>query len=189
MKIINKKFFEENTVTVAKNLLGKYIVFGKLVGRIVETEAYLNNDEASHSFNRKTERNAPMFGPPGYSYVYFTYGMHYCFNVVTNKKGIGEAVLIRAVEPIRGIKKMMLNRKTKDIKNLCNGPAKFTEAFGINKSHNNINLLKKESPIKLMFLKKDEKPEIVQTTRIGIKKAKDHPLRFYIKDSEFVSRK
>ncbi len=188
MKSVPSSFFRRSTIEIARNLLGKYIVLGELAGKIVETEAYLKDDSASHSFKGKTKRNLPMFGPPGYSYVYFTYGMHYCFNVVTNKKGIGEAVLIRAVEPISGIEKMKSARKISDIKNLCNGPAKFTKAFGIDISHNNINLLNKNSKIRLLFPVKEEKLKIAQTTRIGIKKSQKLPYRFYIKNNDFVSR-
>ena len=189
MKPLTKTFFEKPTCEVAKNLLGCYISFNGMLGKIVETESYLFDDPASHSFCGKTPRNSPMFEQAGKSYVYFTYGMYHCFNITTAKKEIGEAVLIRSVEPIKGIEKMKQNRKTDVVKNLTNGPAKFTTAFGITKSQNNINILTKTSPIKLYQPNKKEKFEIIQTTRIGIKKGTALPHRFYIKDNPFVSKK
>lgn len=186
MKPLPKTFFEKNTITVAKNLLGKYLIHKNLIGKIVETEAYLQDDPASHSFKGKTKRNLPMFDNPGTSYVYLTYGMYYCFNIVSNKKGIGEAVLIRALEPISGVNIMKKNRRKQD--NLCNGPAKLTIAMGINKKHNGINLLSPNSPIKILQGKK-EKFNIIETTRIGISKGKNLRYRFYIENSKFVSKK
>ncbi len=185
--ILKKSFFNKPTITVAKNLLGKFLVHKSLVGKIVETEAYLKDDPASHAFKGKTERNKSVFGRPGISYVYFTYGMHYCFNVVTNK-GFGEAILIRALEPIEGIEIMKKNRKTSDVKNLCSGPAKLTIALGITRKEDSIDLIDKKSSLKLMQGKK-ESFKIVATKRIGISQAKEKQYRFYIKDSEWVSKK
>jgi DNA-3-methyladenine glycosylase len=192
LKEVDKKFFEKSTIQVAKGLLGKYLVkeIGRnlIVGRIVETEAYLKDDPASHSYKGKTRRNAQMFNIPGMSYVYFTYGMYHCLNLVTNKKDVGEAVLIRAVEPISGICFMKRHRKKKDEKNLTNGPAKVCQAFNITKEDNAINMKSKFSPIRIMKGEKD-KFSIVSTTRIGISKGKEKPHRFYIKDNRFISKK
>lgn len=185
--ILKKSFFNKPTIKVAKNLLGKFLVHKNLVGKIVETEAYLKNDPASHAFKGKTERNKSVFGRPGISYVYFTYGMHYCFNVVTNK-GFGEAILIRALEPVEGVEIMKKNRKMNEIKNLCSGPAKLTIALGIIRKEDGVDLTNKNSSLKLMQGKK-EKFKIVATQRVGISQAKEKPYRFYIKGSEFVSRK
>jgi len=185
MNPLSKSFFEKNTIRIAKNLLGKYIKHKNMIGKIVETEAYLHDDPASHSFNGKTKRNTPMFDKPGTAYVYFTYGMYHCFNIVTNKKNIGEAVLIRALEPIKGIKQMQKNRGRDD--NLCNGPAKLVIAIGITKKHNGVDLLNKNSSIKIFDNK--ENFEIVQTKRIGISKGKSLPHRFYVKNSKWVSMK
>ena len=144
-KIIQQDFYLQPTLKVARELLGK-ILYRKLEngeilsGKIVETEAYLKNDSACHASRGKTERNKIMFGPAGHAYVYFTYGMHYCFNVVTQLEGIPEAVLIRAVEPLEGIETMERNRKTTKFKNLTNGPAKLTQAFGIDKELNGVDL-------------------------------------------------
>jgi len=183
--LINKK-----TIEVAKSLLGKHIVHktkeGTSIGKIVETEAYLSDDPASHSSRGKTKRNEKMFGPPGKAYVYIIYGMYNCFNVVTQPEGKGEAVLIRALEPISGIELMKKRRKTDKIKNLCSGPGKLTTALGITKDHNGADLIK--SSLKIISPKNKEKFDIILTSRIGITKGADLKLRFYIKDSEFVSR-
>ncbi|MSR85848.1 DNA-3-methyladenine glycosylase [Candidatus Woesearchaeota archaeon] len=183
------KIFLQDTKSIAKSLLGMYLVHespeGKTVGKIVETEAYLWNDPAAHSFSGKTERNAPMFGKPGTTYVYFTYGMHFCFNVVTAKEGIGEAVLIRALEPIEGIGLMKLRRRVEELHQLCNGPAKLVQAMGIQKEYNTHFLLDKP----LYLQERKEKIKIVSTTRIGISKATKKKWRFYIKDNPFISKK
>jgi len=187
---MHNDFFDKDTITIAQSLLGLYLIHespeGKTVGKIVETEAYLFNDPAAHSYRGKTPRNAPMFEKAGTSYVYFTYGMHYCFNIVTEKEGIGEAVLIRALEPIEGIELMKQRRKQEDISQLCNGPAKLVQAMGITKDHNNISL--QEKPLYIEERKK-EKFSIAKKPRIGISLAKSKPFRFYIKGNPFVSRK
>ncbi|MDP3727967.1 MAG: DNA-3-methyladenine glycosylase [bacterium] len=183
-----QKLFKKDTKDFAQELLGMYLIHespeGKTIGKIVETEAYLWNDPAAHSFRGKTMRNSPMFGKPGTAYVYFTYGMHYCFNVVTANVGIGEAVLIRALEPIEGIELMKKRRKREDLYNLCNGPAKLVQAMGISKEHNTHFLLHK--PLYLEERKK-EMFSIVKKTRIGISLAKNKLFRFYIKGNDFVS--
>ncbi len=192
MKKLPRSFYSRKTITVAKELLGKIIVrrIGKtlLSGIIVETEAYLFDDPASHSFRGMTERNKVMFGEPGHLYVYFTYGMHYCANVVTNKIGIGEAVLIRAVEPVEGIRKMTALRSTRrpvPPEQLTNGPAKFAQAFGLSKEHSGVDLT-----IGDIFLAEGEpipRAGIVTTTRIGISSAKEELRRFYRKGNPWVS--
>lgn len=187
--VLPQKFYERDTVTVAKELLGTFLVAdlpeGKTVGRIMETEAYLNSgDPASHSFRGKTKRNSVMFGPPGHAYVYFIYGMYYCVNAVTAKEGIGEAVLIRALEPVEGIKLMEKRRGVTDIYNLCSGPGKLTMAMGITKGLNRIGLFGPE----VYILSSDSYPgyqapknnEIKVSPRIGISKGTEHPLRFCI---------
>ncbi|APD50816.1 DNA-3-methyladenine glycosylase [Francisella hispaniensis] len=182
------------TIDVANKLLGHFLVSKYdnklLIGKIVETEAYLYNDPACHSYNNRTKRNSMMYAQAGTSYVYFTYGMHYCFNVVTADVGVGEAVLIRALEPIAGIEQMQFNRSKTKLIDLCSGPAKLTQSLNITLNDNGINLLDKDSPIHLRYnndLINDV--DIIQTQRIGISKAKDMPYRFYIKDNIFVSKK
>ncbi len=188
MKKLTKEFLQQPTIEIAKQLLGAYLIHetkdGKIIGKIVETEAYLKDDPASHSFRGKTKRNAIMFDSPGKAYVYFTYGMYHCFNIVTNKKDIGEAVLIRAIEPIEGLEIIKKNRK-KD-SNLCNGPARLTMAFNITKEHNGTDLI--NGNLRIMLPKKPENFEIIQTTRIGITQGSNFKYRFYIKNNPHVSK-
>ncbi len=193
-----RSFYLDSTIQVAKKLLGKYFVrrLGKniLIGKIVETEAYLRNDPASHSYNGRTERNDVMFWEGGYLYVYFTYGMHFCANVVTGKKGKGEAALIRSIEPISGIEEMAKNRfpNVKSINlhkliNLTNGPAKFCQAFGIARKENGIDLL--GNKIFIVDLNSDNcKIQYSSSPRIGIRNGKEKKWRFFIKGNLWVSK-
>lgn len=180
-----------DAVEVAKELLGCHIVREvdgqELICKIVETEAYHQSDAASHSYQGQTPRTEVMFGPPGHSYVYFTYGMHHCMNVVTGPEGEGSAVLIRAVEPVKGIEQMRQNRPDKPDHDLTNGPAKLCYALNINKSLNKHDLSKK--PLQLRAGEKIDPKNIVTATRIGISESKEKPWRFYIKDNPFVSKK
>jgi DNA-3-methyladenine glycosylase len=187
MKILPREFFDRDAVSVAREMLGKFVVVGNKVGRIVETEAYHEGDPASHSFSGKGFRNAVMFGGPGRAYVYFTYGMYHCFNVVCGGEGRGEAVLIRAVEPVEGVDEMKENRGLSEVKNLCSGPAKFCIAFGIDKGFNGKDLCSGEG---IGIYEGDEVDfDVVETTRIGISKGVELPYRFYVKGNKFVSRK
>lgn len=155
--------------------------------RIVETEAYDQTDVASHSFNGETPRTSVMFGEPGHLYVYFTYGMHYCCNVVTGPKGHGAAVLIRAVEPLNGEEVMQELRGNKPGVEVTNGPAKTCQALSIDKALNGHHLSHSPLVLKPGTLAPDE--SVIQTTRIGISKGVDLPWRFYIKDNPYVSKK
>lgn len=176
---------------VAPRLLGCEIVReldGHILrARIVETEAYDQTDAASHSYRGQTPRTDVMFGSAGHLYVYFTYGMHFCCNVVAGGEGHGAAVLIRAVEPLEGQEIMSQNRRGITGENITNGPAKFCQAFQIDKRFNGHNLRK--APIKLLIKPPLPQQKVVQTTRIGISQAADVPWRFYEKDNSFVSRK
>jgi DNA-3-methyladenine glycosylase len=187
----NFSFLDTDVISAASRLLGcelERIIDGHTVRvRIVETEAYHQEDAASHSFKGKTARNAIMFGPSGRLYVYFTYGMHYCCNVVVGEEGTGAAVLIRAVEPIKGIELLHQYRKATNDHDLTNGPAKLCQALVINKQLNDHDLSVK--PFRLIECPALSSSQIVQTTRIGISKAKNEPWRFYIKDNPYVSRK
>lgn len=197
-KKLPKEFYQQDPVILAPQLLGKILVrkIGKkyLTGKIVEVEAYRGeDDQAAHTYNGKTKRNEVMFSEGGYLYVYFTYGMHFCSNIVCGNKDEGAAVLIRALEPIDGIETMINNRyAVKDVSskqktNLTNGPAKLCEALGIKREENGLDLT--QEPIFLIDCEKIPKKNIVATTRIGIKKSIDLPWRFYIKDNLYVSRK
>lgn len=174
----------------ARRLLGSLVIRDvdgkKLIGRIIETEAYDQTDAASHSYKGRTPRTDVMFGPPGHLYVYFTYGMHYCCNVVTGPEGTGSAVLIRALEPIDGMDIMEENRRGRGGLDLTNGPAKLCQAYGIDKTWNGHDL--REPPLQLVLGEPLPPEDIIQTTRIGIKQAKDVPWRFYIKDNPYVSK-
>ncbi|MDB5177943.1 MAG: DNA-3-methyladenine glycosylase [Candidatus Saccharibacteria bacterium] len=184
-------FLADNAEAVAPKLLGcileRTLGDTKLRARIVETEAYDQTDVASHSYNGETPRTSVMFGEPGYLYVYFTYGMHYCCNIVTGKKGSGAAVLIRAVEPLDGEVVMGELRDGKSGVDLTNGPAKACQALSIDKALNGHNL--STSPLILLPGSLSSVEEIVQTTRIGLSKGTDIPWRFYIRDNPYVSRR
>jgi DNA-3-methyladenine glycosylase len=162
---------------------------GTVKARIVETEAYHQEDPASHSYRGLTQRTAPMFEAGGRLYVYFTYGMHYCLNIVVGSKGVGEGVLIRAAEPLAGIGIFRQNRKITDINNLTNGPGKLTQALGISDTGLSGKILNKSS----IWLEPPADPinpaNIVAAPRIGIKHAVDLPWRFYIRGNPFVSKK
>ena len=172
MKVLPRKFYVNDTKQVEKDLLGKTLVrkIGNQVlsGVIIETEAYKGkNDSASHASRKKTERNKVMFGEVGYAYVYFTYGMHYCFNVVAKKEeDKSGAVLIRAIQPQQGIKHMIKNRKTDIVSNLANGPGKLTQAMQITLKQYNLDLTKNSA----LFILDGKKPaKIIAKPRIGIK--------------------
>lgn len=175
-----RSFFERDTVEVAKELLGKIVVHetaeGTTAGMIIEVEAYLHpHDEAAHTFRGETPRTAAMFGPAGHAYVYFTYGMHYCMNVVTVKPG--EGILIRALEPVAGIELMKTRRKQTNMANLCSGPGKLTQAMGIGKAHNSIDLT--QPPLYITAGKIIAPEQISVSPRIGISRSRDLPLRFF----------
>ncbi|MDB5170069.1 MAG: DNA-3-methyladenine glycosylase [Candidatus Saccharibacteria bacterium] len=175
---------------VAPRLLGCHLV-RELDGqtatvKIVETEAYDQTDAASHSHKGRTPRTDIMFGSAGYLYVYFTYGMHYCCNVVVGEQGEGAAVLIRAVEPLDGLELLKQRRPLQTGVQLTNGPAKLCQALDITKQMNGHDLT--EAPLQLVLQPPVDQADIVQTTRIGISQAKNVPWRFYLRDNPFVSK-
>jgi DNA-3-methyladenine glycosylase len=179
----------DSAVDAARRLLGCQLICEidgiKAVVRIVETEAYDQSDAASHSYKGRTPRTEIMFGPAGRLYVYFTYGMHYCCNVVIGAEGEGSAVLIRAVEPLQGIELLEQRRKRTGTE-VTNGPAKLCQALGITKALNGHDL--HLPPLRLQQATRLPDQEIVQTTRIGISQAKDVPWRFYIRGNSYVSK-
>jgi DNA-3-methyladenine glycosylase len=175
---------------VAPRLLGCELVReldGRLVrARIVEVEAYSQDDVASHSYHGETPRTKVMFGPPGFLYVYFTYGMHYCCNIVTGPSGHGSAVLLRALEPLEGEDVLAIRRNGRTGIELTNGPAKLCQALDINREWNGHDL--RQAPLRLEIRPPAAQTDIVQTTRIGISRAKDVPWRFYLKGNPYVSK-
>ena len=203
LKKLPRSFYLRPTLQVAPDLLGKYIVRisnGKrLVCRIVETEAYRQDDPASHAFRGRTKRNDVMFWKGGHLYVYFTYGMHFCANVVTREEGAGEAVLIRAVEPLEGIEEMMesrfrttgtpTSRNSADLHppaNLTNGPAKLCQALSIQREQNGADLL--DGEIYLLDAPRLSASDVGRSSRIGIVNGKEKRWRFFVKQSRWVSK-
>ena len=181
--MLPRNFYSKDTVAVARNILGKRIVRkirgSVLTGIITETEAYRHSDDpASHAFGKQTDRNKVMFEEVGHAYVYFTYGMHYCFNVVARHSNVkAGAVLIRAIEPEKGIKKMQENREIPNIKNLTNGPAKLTQALGITKEHYGVDLTQDSN----LYIEDGIKTKkIYESPRIGIKNATEKLWNFKI---------
>lgn len=180
-----------NADIVARRLLGSILereIDGKIVRvKIVETEAYDQTDAASHSYNGRTPRVETMFGPAGHAYVYFTYGMHYCCNIVAGEAGFGAGALIRAVEPLMYSDIMEARRKGRTGIELTNGPAKLCQALDIDKRLNGHDL--HDLPLRLYIEPAIPANEVIVTTRIGISKAKDAHWRFYIKNNPYVSVK
>ncbi|MBM4263964.1 MAG: DNA-3-methyladenine glycosylase [Deltaproteobacteria bacterium] len=189
-----RNFYEQATLEVSRELLGKYLVRvhrdGTTAGQIVETEAYIGpDDKACHASKGRTPRTEIMFGPPGHAYVYLIYGFHYLLNFVTEGIGVPAVVLIRAVEPREGIELMQLRRHTTAVRNLCSGPGKLCQAFAIDRSHNGSDICAGE----LYVEDRCERVKNIATTpRIGIDYAgkwKHNPWRFFVRDSEFVSKR
>lgn len=185
-----RDFYIGDTVEIARSLVGCILVRRELedvlVGRIVEAEAYLQDDPACHSFRGLRPRNAVMFGPAGHAYIYFTYGMHWCLNAVTQPEGRGDAVLIRALEPLQGLDVMRRNRGVDDLKRLTRGPGCVTQALGLGKAENGepldgqiISIHAPDSPV----------GEIIAGPRVGLTVAIDQPWRFFVAGSPFVSRR
>lgn len=183
-------FLQDDVVDVAQRLLGcvleRELDSQILTGRIVETEAYHQADAASHSYKGRTLRTDVMFGPAGHAYVYFTYGMHYCLNIVADREGVGAGVLIRAIEPLDGLDVMRHLRQGKPDKQLTNGPGKLCQALAIDGSFNGHDLTK--APLRLQVRPPLPLERIVQTTRIGISKDIHRPWRFYERGNVFVSK-
>ncbi len=182
MKPLLRSWFAGDAVALAPKLLGKIVKKGSCTGIIVETEAY-TTDPASHAHS-VTTRSRIMRDTYGHWYVYFTYGMHWCVNVTTNKGGTG-AVLIRAVEPIDGITAMKRRRKTEALRNLCSGPAKFCQAFGVTGKENQTLV---GGDFAIFDAPEIPMNQVATSVRVGINGRSDLPWRFFIKDNPFVSR-
>ena len=183
-RVVERDFLARDALVVAPELLGKVLVSGPCAGRIVEVEAYRSDEPAAHTFRGPTPRNRVMFGPAGFSYVYRSYGIHWCVNFVCEKEGSASAVLIRALEPTHGMPLMRRRRGLHDARSLCSGPGKLCEALGITIAQSELPLDK--PPIALHA--RIGKVDIVSGLRIGITKAVDLPWRYGLKGSKFLSK-
>jgi DNA-3-methyladenine glycosylase len=183
-KLLRKAFFNRSVHEVAPDLIGTTLLVDGVGGIIVEVEAYHHTEPAAHSYRGPTARNAVMFGPAGFAYVYRSYGIHWCVNFVCEKAGSASAVLIRALEPTQGIAAMRRRRHLHDERSLCSGPGKLTEALGITHAHNGLAL---DAPPIALYAR-SAKPEVVAGVRIGLTKAVDLPWRYGLKGSKFLSK-
>jgi DNA-3-methyladenine glycosylase len=187
---LRRSFFQRSSLVVARELIGCYFAHDSLVVRIVETEAYIGDgtDPASHAHNGETPRNRVMFGPPGHLYVYRSYGIHFCANIVCGDRP-PQAVLLRAAEPVEGESVMRRNRgldRTASASSILRGPGNFCKALGITLAHNGSTLL--SGPFSLHAPRKSDTPfKVGVSSRIGISKAVEHPYRFFIRDNAHVS--
>ena len=182
--LIRRAFFSRSVHAVAPDLIGATLLYKGVGGVIVEVESYHHTDPAAHSFRGPTERNAVMFGPPGHAYVYRSYGIHWCLNFVCEPKGSASAVLIRALKPTHGLAAMRRRRGVTEERLLCSGPGRLCEALGITGAHDGLAL--DQPPFELIA--RSEAVEVAIGPRIGITKAVDHPWRYGLKGSRFVSR-
>jgi DNA-3-methyladenine glycosylase len=187
-KRLGRAFFRRDPIELAPLLLHKVLVHGECAGRIVEVEAYREDDEASHSYRGRTARNGTMFGPPGLLYVYFSYGMHWCANVVCGEEGRGAAVLLRALEPMIGLE-LMRERRGRPLRDrdLCSGPGKLTHALGVDGSLDGHDLARGDGPA---LVDDGTAPPARPgcSPRIGISKAVARPWRFFVEGNPHVSR-
>src|SRR5688572_23974807 len=181
---LNRAFFARSVHHVAPELIGATLLFDGVGGRIVEVEAYHHTDPAAHSFNGQTPRNAVMFGPPGHAYVYRSYGIHWCLNFVCEEEGTPNAVLIRALEPTRGLDVMRERRGLDDERLLCAGPGRLCEALGVTREHDGLAL---DGP-PFQLLAREEAPTFAVAPRIGITRAAELPWRYAISGSRYLSR-
>jgi DNA-3-methyladenine glycosylase len=184
---VNRAFFDRSVHEVARDLIGWELAVGETAGVIVETEAYEAADPACHAYIGRTTRNEVLFGPPGHAYLYLSYGIHSLLNFVTEPEGTASAVLIRALEPTRGLELMRERRGRDQVAELCSGPGKLTEALGIGLELNGADLL--SPPFQLAPPAGDwRSAEVVTGPRIGITKAAELPWRYSVRGSRFVSR-
>ncbi len=181
---IPRAFFARSVHAVAPDLIGATLLFDGIGGEIVEVEAYHHTDPAAHCYGGRTERNAVMFGRPGFAYVYRSYGIHWCVNFVCEPEGSASAVLIRALRPTEGLYRMRRRRRTTDERLLCSGPGRLCQALGITNAHNGLAL--DAPPFEVRA--RTATPEIAVGVRIGITKATEQPWRYGLKGSRFLSK-
>lgn len=170
---------------VAPELIGATLLVGGVGGVLVEVEAYDQEDPASHGFAGRTARNASMFGPPGHAYVYRSYGIHWCLNLVCAEEGRAEAVLVRALEPTHGLETMRDRRGVDDQRLLCSGPGRLCQALGITREHDGLPL----DAMPFELLAAPEPVEVIAGTRIGVTRAAERPWRYGLAGSRYLSRK
>jgi DNA-3-methyladenine glycosylase len=190
--VLSRAFYRRPSLEVAPDLLGRTLVRvladgTRLGARIVEVEAYREDDPASHSFRGRTARTEVMFGPPGHLYVYFTYGMHFCMNVVTGENGEGSAVLLRAAEPLRGVDRMAANRGLADPRLLCSGPGRLCQALAVDRAQNGIDVVR-GTELRIEAGTPVPPERVRSGPRVGIRVATDRPWRFVEAGSPFASR-
>ena len=182
---MTREFFARSVHEVAPELIGATLLLDGVGGTIVEVEAYDQDDPASHGFRGRTARTASMFGPPGHAYVYRSYGIHWCLNLVCAEEGRAEAALVRALEPTRGLEAMRERRAVDAMRALCSGPGKLCQALGITRVHDGLSL--DEPPFEL--LEREFEPELAVGPRIGITRAAEQPWRYGLAGSPFLSRR
>lgn len=187
-----RSFYARSALQVAPELLGRVLARAladgtRLAARIVETEAYMPGDPASHAFRGMTRRNEVMFGPPGRLYVYFTYGNHWMMNAVTGRAGEGTAVLLRAAEPLQGLEVMAVRRGRDHPRDLCSGPGKLAKAFGVTGALNGADLVR-DSEMTIFDGEPVARSRVSKTTRVGVTLGAERPWRFIVTGDPFVSR-
>jgi DNA-3-methyladenine glycosylase len=180
-----RSFFARSVHEVAPDLIGMTLLVDGVGGRIVEVEAYDQEDPASHAYRGRTPRNESMFGPPGHAYVYRSYGIHWCLNLVCGAEGVPEAALVRALEPTAGLDEQRRRRGVEDVHALCSGPGKLCQALGITRAHDGLPL--DRPPFRLRDRR--EAPEIVTAPRIGIARATELSWRYLEAGNPYVSRR
>jgi DNA-3-methyladenine glycosylase len=181
---LGREFFARSVHDVAPELIGTTLLLDGVGGRIVEVEAYDGGDPASHGYRGVTSRNRSMFGPAGHAYVYRSYGIHWCLNLVCGAEGVAEAALVRALEPTKGLEAMRARRGLEDERLLCSGPGRLCQALAITREHDGLRLDK--APFAL--LQPGEAPDVVRGRRVGISQAADRPWRYCLAGSPFLSR-
>ena len=181
---LGRDFFARSVHEVAPDLIGVTLLVDGVGGPIVEVEAYDHEDPAAHGYRGRTERNASMFGLPGHAYVYRSYGVHWCLNLVCEEEGSASAVLVRALEPTHGVARMRARRGVEDARLLCSGPGRLCQALRVTRAHDGLPL--DRAPFELRA--RESEPEVVTGLRVGITKAAERPWRYALAGSRFLSR-